>query len=127
MKKTILIMTIGIFLFGNIGLFAQKISKMPQASVGGKTSGSISKTELLTTGKLSLNLTTKKIYSFVLVVNNVEYPNPSGYLFNDAVKAAINGIRKNTEITFSKITVSQVNDPNAPLEVIKDLKLTVKP
>ncbi len=130
MKKSILIITIGIFLFGNIGLFAQKVGKMPEASVGGKTSGNITKTELLNAGKLVLNLNNKNIVSFVLTIGSSNYSN-SGFAFNNDVKSAINSVKKNTKIVFNKITVCEKTcsgvTTGLPTIVIKDLTLILIP
>ncbi len=131
MKKTILFLTIALFLFGNIGLFAQKESNTPSASVANKTSGNITKAELLAEGKLSVNFTNKIIVSFVLVIKAKEYSNPTGYLFNNDIKTAINALKKNTEIVFKSITVCEKTcsgvTSGLPTEVLKDLTLTLIP
>ncbi len=131
MKKSILIMTIGFFLIGTIGLYAQKVDKMPTASVANKTSGNITKAELLAAGKLILDLNNKNIVSFVLTIGANNYSNPNGYVFNNNVKSAINSVKKNTKIVFNKITVCEKtcsgSTSGLPTVVIKDLTLTLIP
>lgn len=128
MKKTLYILAIGLFLIVNFEVSAQKVTKkITVASVAGKTTGSITKAELIAAGKLTLNVTNKKIVSFKLKINNSIYSCPSGYLFNNEIKAAINAVNQTTEITFKEIKIVDLNNTNDYQDVIGDLKITLVP
>lgn len=126
MKKTIQLMVISLFLFGSIGVFAQQKQEAPKCSIGGKTTGSIKKTDLVSAGKINVVVTTKKVTSFILVIGTTEYTSNSNMLTTE-MKNAINAITKPTKITFTKIVAIETNRQNAPNERADDLKLSVEP
>lgn len=126
MKKTIHILFVGLFLIGSINAFAQQKQEAPKCSIGGKTTGSIKKADLVSAGKINVVVTTKKVTSFMLVIGTTEYSSNSN-LLTPEMKTAINAINKPTKITFTKIVAVETNRQNAPNERAEDLKLSVEP
>ncbi len=126
MKKTIQLLAIALFLFGSVGVFAQQRQSTAKGSISSKTNGSIKKSELVSANKINLDIPSKKVTSFMLVIGTTEYNSSSNQLTPE-MKTAINAVTKPTKIMFTKIVAKDVNNQNAPNERVNDLKFSLEP
>ncbi len=125
MKKTIQILAIGLFLFSSIGVFAQQRQAVAKGSISNKTTGSIKKSELVSANKINLDIPSKKVISFMLVIGTAEYTSNSNVLTPE-MKTAINAVSKPTKIMFTKIVAKDVNNQDSPDERVADLKFSLE-
>lgn len=126
MKKTIQILAIAFFFLSSIGVYAQQKQVTAKGSIGNKTTGSIKKSELVSANKINLDIPSKKVTSFMLVIGTTEYNSTSNEL-TPQMKTAINAVTKPTKIMFTKIIAKDVNKQNAPDERVGDLKFSLEP
>ena len=126
MKKTIQLLAIALFLFGSVGVYAQQKQSTAKGSIFNKTTGSIKKSELISANKINLDIPSKKVISFMLVIGTTEYNSNSNELTAE-MKTAINAINKPTKIMFTKIVAKDLNNQNAANERVVDLKFSLEP
>ncbi len=98
-------------------------------SIGEKTNGaSISKSALVSAGKISIQPQTKKVSYFMMRYVNgnqtVELISNSENLTQE-MKAVINGLSSGTLVYFTKISCKPINDKNAAPERVGEFKLTI--
>lgn len=99
-------------------------------SIGEKTNGtSISKSALVSAGKISIQPKTKKVNYFMMQYMNgnqtVELISNSENLTPE-MKSVINGLPTGTLVSFAKISCKPINDKNAAPERVGELKLTIQ-
>ncbi len=129
--KKILIVTLMIFAsFVAENTYGQ-VQNALTPSIGGKSDGtSMTKTALMTAGKIVLNSSTKKVSFFMMCYTNsqqhrMELTSNSENLTPE-MKTAINGLASGARVLFTKIACKRTNDNNAAPERVGQFTITIQ-
>jgi len=100
-------------------------------SIGGKSDGTtVTKSAMVTAGKIVLNSTTKKVSFFMMSYTNnqqqrMELTSNSENLTTE-MKTAINGLSAGAKIQFTKIACKPIMDQNAAPERVGQFTITIQ-
>lgn len=130
MKKTMMVMVLffATIIAGNV--YGQQAQKGLNPNINGKSNGAtISKSELVTAGKITLNTSAKKVNYFMMRYMNslqpIELVSNSENLTPE-MKTAINGLKTGSEVQFNKISCKPTNNTNAAPERVGEFRLIVQ-
>ena len=104
--------------------------KLAVPSIGGKTNGqTISKSALVSAGKITLNQNTKQVSFFMMSYMNklavVELTSNSANLTPE-MKTAINSLPAKSKVSFLKISSTTVGNSNAAPERVGEFHVTIQ-
>lgn len=105
-------------------------SKLAVPSIGGKTDGqTISKSALVSAGKIALNQSTKQVSFFMMSYMNklavVELTSNSANLTSE-MKTAINSLPVGSKVSFLKISCTTIGNTNAAPERVGQFYVTIQ-
>jgi hypothetical protein len=128
--KKLMIVTVMIFVSLVAGNTYGQTQKAFIPSIGGKSEGAtISKSAMVSAGKIVLNSTTKKVSFFMMSYMNklqrVELTSNSENLTTE-MKTAINGLSAGAKIQFTKIACKPATDQNAAPERVGQFTITIQ-
>lgn len=126
-----MIVTLMIFATLVAGNTYGQVQKALTPSIGGKTNGAtITKSALVSAGKIALNTSAKKVSFFMMSYKNsqqqrMELTSNSENLTSE-MKTAINGLNSGARIEFTKIACKPSNDNNAAPERVGQFTITIQ-
>ncbi len=126
MKKLFLVTLMIVVSFASFG----QAEKLAVPSIGGKTNGqTISKSALVSAGKITLNQSTKQVNFFMMRYMNklaiVELTSNSSNLTPE-MKSAINTLSPGSKLDFLKISCVLTSNANAAPERVGQFSVTIQ-
>lgn len=128
MKKRFVFIVLGVFIALSSTLHAQNKNTKTEASIGGKKTGVITKSALITAAKIDVSTTTKTVASFEMTYKTaagVVTLSSNSKNFTTEMKTAINGFSTPTKVTFQNIMVYENTTPDRK-ERIEPITISVE-
>lgn len=116
MKKTVSLVLMFLFVAFSLQLNAQvDKNRKTEASIASKKSGNISKSAIISAGKIDISTASKTIASFDMTFKSgsgVQTLTSNSKNFTTEMKNAINGFKLSTPVTFQNIMIYENSTPD---------------